>query len=234
VSHDGSLIITIDGPAGSGKTSAARGVAQRLGLSVLDTGAMYRTAALIALREGIDPGDGATIAARIQALGINIDFTTTPPQVRLDGEGVGEEIRSSEVESIVSEVSAQPEVRRALVQVQRDVARQHPRIVTEGRDQGSVVFPDALVRFFLTASTGNRAHRRSEQVEAGGGHADEKAIRRAIEARDHLDASRKDAPLVRPEGAIEVDTDDLTLEDVIDRLVAEVESRMGGAKDAQP
>ena len=232
MSNDGSLIITIDGPAGSGKTSAARGVAQRLDLSVLDTGAMYRTAALIALREGIDPGDGKAIAARVEALGIEVDFKTTPPAVLLDGHPVGEAIRSSDVEAIVSEVSAQPEVRRALVQTQRTIAKQHPRIVTEGRDQGSVVFPDAAVRFFLTASSGNRAHRRSEQVEAGGGHADEEAIRQGIEERDRLDASREDAPLVRPEGAIEVDTDNLTLQEVIDQLVVEVEKHVARRKDA--
>jgi cytidylate kinase len=234
VSSDRSLIITIDGPAGSGKTSAARGVAQHLGLSVLDTGSMYRTAALLALREGIDPSDGKTIAARVAELGIEVDFSTAPPEVRLDGICVGDSIRTTEVEAIVSEVAAQPEVRTALVEAQRGISRQHPRLVTEGRDQGSVVFPDAAVRFFLTATAARRAYRRCSQVEARGGHAEEASVRKGIEQRDHLDASRPDGPLVRPEGAIEIDTDKLSLQEVVLRIVSEVQRHVSGDTDRQP
>ena len=231
---DGSLIITIDGPAGSGKTSAARGLAESLGLSVLDTGAMYRTAALITLREGIDPTDGAVIAQRVAKLGIEIDFSATPPRVRLGGELVGDSIRSRDVEAIVSKVAAQPEVRTALVAAQRNIAHQHPRLVTEGRDQGSVVFPDAAVRFFLTASTDNRTERRSAEVKAKGGDVDVSEVRSGIEQRDHLDTSRPDGPLVRPKGAIEIDTDNLSLEEVVDRLRAEVERHVGSETEQQP
>lgn len=233
VTGDGSLIITIDGPAGSGKTSAARGLAERLGLSVLDTGAMYRTAALISLREGLDPTDGETIAQRIAELGIEIDFNSVPPQVRLDGELVGDSIRSSDVEAIVSKVAAQPKVRQALVAAQRHIAQLHPRLVTEGRDQGSVVFPDAAVRFFLTASTGNRTNRRQSQVEAAGGHIDASEVRSGIEKRDHLDETRPDGPLVKPRGAIEIDTDALSLQEVVDRLAAEVKRHVEGSPGAE-
>ena len=216
------LVITIDGPAGSGKSTAAQMLAGRLKLSVLDTGAMYRTASLIALREGIDPDDGPRLATRIMDHGIEFDFNQNPPRIRLDDVLLDEEIRSREVEDIVSRVAAQSHVRRALVAVQRALAAQHPRLVTEGRDQGSVVFPDAAVRFFLTASAELRAGRRVDQLRARGVTANLEEVLSGIEQRDRLDATRPDAPLVKPEGAIVISTDHLTLEEVVDRLEIEV------------
>ncbi len=216
------LIITIDGPAGSGKSTAAQILAGRLDLSVLDTGAMYRTASLIALREGIDPEDGPQLAKRIMDRGIQIDFNVNPPRIRLDNVLLDEEIRSREVEDIVSRVAAQSHVRRALVAVQRKIASQHPRLVTEGRDQGSVVFPDAAVRFFLTASADLRAGRRVDQLRARGVMANLDEVQSGIEQRDLLDATRPDAPLIKPEGAIVINTDHLTLDEVVDHLEAEV------------
>ena len=162
------LIVTIDGPAGTGKSSVARMVATRVGLTVLDTGAMYRAAALLTLRLKIDPKDGVQIAEAIGVHRIEMDFDVEPANVLLDGDDPGDEIRGSEVESIVSVVAAHPEVRQRLVAVQRAIATSHSRLVTEGRDQGSVVFPDADARFFLTASSGVRAKRRVNQLRAMG------------------------------------------------------------------
>ena len=224
------LVITIDGPAGSGKSTAAQMLAGRLKLSVLDTGAMYRTASLIALREGIDPNDGPRLATRIMDHGINFDFNENPPRIRLDGTLLDEEIRSREVEDIVSQVAAQSHVRRALVAVQRSLATQHPRLVTEGRDQGSVVFPDAAVRFFLTASAHLRAGRRVDQLQARGVEAHFDEVLRGIEQRDQLDATRPDAPLIKPKGAIVISTDHLTLEEVVDRLEIEVHACLEAQK----
>ena len=220
------LIVTIDGPAGSGKSSVAQSLADRLGLSVLDTGAMYRTAALACLREGVDPSDGPAIADLLDRFRIEIDFNHAPPEVRLGGTAVGDAIRSTEVESIVSTVAAQPEVRTAMVKAQRSVARSHPRIVTEGRDQGSVVFPKAAVRFFLTASAETRAARRQAQLEAEGRHEDPNQVLKRIRERDRLDESRPDAPLVKPDGAIVVLTDDLSFDEVVDRLEDAVRQRV--------
>lgn len=218
----GSLVVTIDGPAGSGKSSVARSLAERMGLSVLDTGAMYRAASLATLRHGLDPADGRAVADLLAKLGIEVDLDRSPPVVLLDGKAVGDELRSTEVESIVSTVAAQPEIRRALANAQRAVAQAHPRIVTEGRDQGSVVFPDADVRFYVTASAETRARRRQEQLEAEGRHEDPALVLQRIIQRDKLDRSRPDSPLVKPEGAIEVLTDDLSFEQVVDRLESEV------------
>ena len=224
------LIITIDGPAGSGKSTAAQMLADRLELSVLDTGAMYRTASLIALREGIDPDDGVQLADGIMNHGIEFDFNVHPPCIRVDGVLLDEEIRSREVENIVSRVAAQSQVRRALVAVQRSIAAQHPRLVTEGRDQGSVVFPDAAVRFFLTASAELRAARRVNQLRARGIMENFDEVLKGIEQRDQLDATRPDAPLVKPEGAMVINTDDLTLVEVVDRLETEVHKSLEARK----
>lgn len=215
----GRLIVTIDGPAGTGKSSVARQVAARLGLTVLDTGSMYRAAALLTLRLGIDPTDGRRIAEALGTHRIEMDFDAESANVLLDGSDPGEEIRGNQVESIVSIVAAHPEVRDRLVAVQRAVASSHSKLVTEGRDQGSVVFPDADARFFLTASGQVRATRRVEQLRAKGRDVDLESVLRGIDARDRLDAGRADGPLVRPEGAIVIDTDHLQLVEVVGRIV---------------
>jgi CMP/dCMP kinase len=216
------LIVTIDGPAGTGKSTVAQRVAERLGLMVLDTGAMYRAAALLAIRLEIDPSDGPAIAKVIETHVMEVDFTADPPSLQLDGEDPGEELRSREVEAIVSIVAAQPEVRRRLVAVQRAIAASHPHLVTEGRDQGSVVFPDAQARFYLTASSAIRAKRRVDQLRRKGQSPDPVEIREGIEARDRLDAGRSDAPLTRPVGAVEIDTDELGFDEVVDRMIESI------------
>jgi cytidylate kinase len=151
-----------------------------------------------------------------------MDFDAETPNVLLDGSDPGEEIRGREVESIVSLVAAHPQVRSRLVAVQRAVAASHSRLVTEGRDQGSVVFPDADARFYLTASSQVRATRRVNQLRKKGHEVDVESVLQGIEARDRLDAGRADGPLIRPDGAIEIETDQLQLAEVVDRIVEAV------------
>jgi cytidylate kinase len=141
---------------------------------------------------------------------------------RLDGEPVSEAIRSSNIGTVVSIVAAVPEIRKAMVAAQRRIADIHPRLVSEGRDQGSVVFPDAEVRFYLTADAEVRAQRRTRQLRAAGREADEVEVLRAIEARDELDRSREIGPLTRPEGSILVDTTHMGREEVVEHLKREV------------
>lgn len=221
------LIITIDGPAGTGKSSVASRLAERLGLIHLDTGAMYRAAALVAAERGIDPDDGPAIAAAMGELGIRFDWEARPPRLLVGGRDLGERIRDLDVGRIVSRVAACPEVRELLTRWQREIARERPRLVTEGRDQGSTVFPDADVRFYLDADTDIRAERRMRQLTDAGRAADREDVREDIRRRDRLDRERSDGPLVRPEGAVVVDTGDHSLEEVLEVMLAAVHAAVG-------
>ncbi len=213
-----SVIITIDGPAGTGKSSVAHLLAERLGLEFLDTGAMYRTAALIALERDIDPADGTTLSHLVEQMTPHFDWNQKPPPIMIGERDVSEHIRSLPVNAIVSIVAAQPEIRRVLVDRQRAVAAQHPRLVTEGRDQGSVVFPDAPLRFYLDADVRIRARRRADQLRKTGVPVEEEKMIRDIQSRDEIDSTRPDGPLMRPPGAIVIDTTELSLEEVVDRM----------------
>lgn len=212
------VIITIDGPAGTGKSSVAHRLASRLGLDFLDTGAMYRAAALIGLETGIDPDQGQALAAAVSEAGLQFDWQSDPPRMMLKERDISARIRDLDVSGIVSIVAAQSPVRNVLVERQREIAEAHPRLVTEGRDQGSVVFPDAAVRFFLDASLEVRAQRRIKQLASAGQSIDEHEIRNDIEARDRLDSSRKDAPLIKPEGAIVIDSSKKSLSEVVEEM----------------
>jgi cytidylate kinase len=209
------VIITIDGPAGTGKSTVAHLLAKHLGLEFLDTGAMYRAAALIAIEHGIDPRQGEDLADAVQRADLHFDWKADPPRILLGDRDVSQRIRDMDVSAIVSTVAAQPQLRRVLVQQQRRIAQRHPRLVTEGRDQGSVVFPDASVRFYLHADVAVRAIRRVAQLVAAGKAVDEALVVRDIEDRDRLDASRSDAPLMRPVGAIDIDTSNRTVDEVV-------------------
>lgn len=226
---DQPIIITIDGPAGTGKSSVARVLAARLGLDFLDTGAMYRAAALIALRRGIPLSEPEKLVAAAMDADIRFDWSLDPPAMLADGEVVGEELRSAKVTAIVSQVAGLADLRRYMVERQREIARKHPRLVTEGRDQGSVVFPDAIVKFYLDASARVRAARRARQLLESGRSADEARLLHEIEARDASDMGRKDGPLVRPQGATILDTSNLEF----DGVVAELE-RIVRRKAAEP
>jgi cytidylate kinase len=233
------VIITIDGPAGTGKSSVARALASRLGLDFLDTGAMYRAAAAIALDRGLRPDDAGAIVLAVSSADLHFDWTADPPALLVSGRSLMERIREPDVTAVVSPISAIPGLRRLMVRAQRQIAEAHPRLVTEGRDQGSVVFPDAQVKIYLTASAEIRAARRAEQLRAAGQSADIDRLLADIVERDRSDASRHDGPLTCPEGAHRVDTSELRFDEVVDeleRIVREGIAMMGSdaAKKNEP
>ena len=202
-------VIAIDGPAGAGKSTVARALAARLGLEYLDTGAMYRAVTLAAMRRGIDTADLEQIAK----LAEDVSLEVGEHGVLVDGFDATTEIRSREVTTAVSAVAANSGVRAELVRRQRRWAGERGGGVLEGRDIGSVVFPDAELKLYLTASPRVRAERR---VAEAGGDVDE--IEAAIERRDHHDSSRSDSPLVEADGSIVVDTTGLSIAEVLARI----------------
>lgn len=221
-----SIVVTIDGPAGTGKSSAAARLAELLGFDMLDTGAMYRAVALLAIERSIDPSDEHAIAAAMDQCELHTDFSTRPPTIRINSVDVHERIRRDDVTRIVSRIAGHHEVRQRLVEAQRLVAKQHARLITEGRDQGSVVFPDATVRVWLDAKPEVRAHRRFEELRARGLPVDERVVLVDILTRDESDRSRSEGPLCRPEGAICIDTSNLTFDEVVFELERVVRARL--------
>ena len=225
--EDRPVIVTLDGPAGSGKSSVARALARRLGWAFLDTGAMYRAIAVCCRDAGIDlAGAGASALAR--RVSLRFDWSTDPPALYADGRDVTQRIRDADVATAASRVAVLGPVRQVLVDAQRRIGWERRRLVTEGRDQGSVVFPDAQVKFYLDASPQIRAQRRLAQLRQAEVEADEQALLAEIGARDRRDATRTDGPLVCPADAIRVDTSDLTEAQVVDLLERHV--RQKGAK----
>mgnify|MGYP001303334788 CR=1 FL=1 len=223
-----SCIITIDGPAGTGKSTVARSLAERLGLDCLDTGALYRAVSLLSLEQDVPPDDGPALSALAQTVELRFDWSDDPPSLWVDERNVSSRIRDLDVSSRVSDVASQPELRAILDAEQRRIAEDHPRLVTEGRDQGSVVFPDADVRFFLDADEAVRAQRRADQMANRGDVVDEAAIRSDIRNRDKVDRSRAAAPLVQPAGSILIDSTHLTIEEVVERMVELVHEEISG------
>lgn len=215
---DGPIIITIDGPAGTGKSSVARDLARRLSLDFLDTGAMYRAAAAIAIDRGIPLSDEQGLCRAVEGADLHFDWSVDPPAILAWGKDLSGRIRDPDVTAIVSAVAGVAGLRRHMVAKQRVIARQHPRLVTEGRDQGSVAFPDASVKFYLDAAPEVRARRRFEQLRGAGVAADERALFREIVERDRSDMGRRDGPLVCPPGAVVVDTSALSRDGVVDEL----------------
>jgi len=206
-------VVALDGPSGTGKSTVARRLAARLGARYLDTGAMYRAATVAALRKGVDLGDGVAITDVVENARIEISTDPEHASVTLDGEPVDAEIRSADTTAAVSAVSAVPAVRALLVDAQRALIGDGG-IVVEGRDIGSVVWPTARPKVYLTASPEARARRRAGEV--GG---DVATVAADIARRDGLDSSRAASPLTQVADAIELDTTDLGIDEVVDRLV---------------
>lgn len=215
----GGLIIAVDGPSGTGKSTACRAVAQQLSAKYLDTGAMYRVATLHVLRQGIDPSDEAAVVAATSSLPLSVNDDPTSSEVLLAGEDVSGEIRGREVTSHVSTVSAYPAVRTNLVDLQRKLAAEAKRCVVEGRDIGTTVLVDAPVKAFLTASAKVRAQRRYDQDMAAGRDADFATVLADVQRRDELDSTRAVSPLRPAKDAVIIDTSELSLAEVIGRLV---------------
>ena len=214
------MIITIDGPAGAGKSSAARALAQRLGFEFLDTGAMYRAVALAALRSGVPLRDEERLATLVATLRLELKSG----RVLLNGEDVSTAIRTAEVTAATGAAADSPSVRRRLVTLQR-LAAAGRNTVCEGRDQGTIVFPEAECKFFLVADPAERARRRQKEMATRGERLDLDAVLQAQEERDQRDAARDIAPMKPAPDAIVLDTTILAPNQVVDRMEAEVRRR---------
>lgn len=210
--------MTIDGPAGAGKSTVARVLALRLGYMYLDTGALYRAVAWKVQQTGVDPGSAEAIAAMLRTTTIHIEQQPERTCVLVDGKDITRELRSPEVSRLASVVSAVPVVREWLLPVQRQIGRDGG-LVAEGRDLGTRVFPGADVKFFLDASLEVRAARRTLELTAAGRHAALDQTSREIEARDGLDRTRELAPLVPAPDARIIDTSELQVEEIVDRMM---------------
>ena len=218
------MIVAIDGPAGAGKSTAARMLAARLGYTLLDTGAIYRVMALLARQAGVAWDDGPGVAEFAAGLKLSFRLEDAINHVLLDGTDVTAAIRTPEVSDGASRVSALPEVRAALLEVQRRIGAAGD-VVVEGRDIGTVVFPDADAKFFLTATTDERARRRTAELAIGGGAVDAAKTRAEIVARDERDSTRAVAPLRKADDAIEIDSSQIGPDEVVDKMVAVVRAR---------
>ncbi len=205
--------ITIDGPAGSGKSSVSKGLAKKLGFEHLDTGALYRTAALFWLRLNGNKGELRKFIAKISST----EFELKDGKIFLNGSSLGNEIRTPEVGKVVSKVAEIPEIRDVITRKTRELA-QNKHVVVEGRDIGTVVLPNACVKIFLTASVQERARRRYEEYRSKEVIISFEEVVKEIELRDKIDSTREIAPLKAAKDAILFNTDNLTLEEVIDKL----------------
>ncbi len=216
-------VVAIDGPSGSGKSSTSRGVAQRLGLRYVDTGAMYRAMTWWMLENGIDVDDPAAVAARCPEPSIVLCDDPTAPGVSVDGLDVSLAIREPRVADAVSRVAAVPDVRAQLVRAQQELVRAARRdgagVVMEGRDIGTVVLPDADLKVYLTADVAARAARRAREEEERLGLGSVSSAQANLESRDLLDSTRAVSPLQQAPGALVIDGTDLTLDEVIDAVV---------------
>jgi cytidylate kinase len=219
-------VVAIDGPAGAGKSTIAKRVAARLGFTYIDSGAMYRAVALWALRQKVDPGD----MHRMEQLAIAAEIELSPGRIRLNGEDVTDAIRTPEVSGGASKVAVIPGVRRAMVAKQR-VMGERSSVVMEGRDIGTVVFPDADVKIYLDADPRERVRRRLEDVRVAGEAIPESALAAQMKERDQRDSMRADGPLAQAPDAAYLDSTSLTVEEVEEAILKIVRSRVTNGKD---
>ena len=223
------VVVAVDGPAGTGKSSVSRGLARALGARYLDTGAMYRLGTLAVLRAQVDLADPEAIAAASDVR-LSVGYDPNVDRAYLGDEDVSAEIRGDEVTRAVSAVSAVPQVRERMVALQRDMASGAGSVVVEGRDIGTVVLPEADVKIFLTASAETRARRRNDQNIATGLGDDYETVLADVIRRDHLDSTRAVSPLRPAEDAVIVDTSEMTQAEVVDHLLKLVEQRSGAMR----
>ena len=217
------LVITIDGPAASGKSTVARLLAEKLGARFLDTGAMYRAVTLAALEAGADMTNDTKLLTVMHDSDFKFDTQQGKTKVSINAIDVTDKIRSPEVTANARYVASKPKLRDKLVQMQRKLAQAQKRIVTEGRDQGTVAFPDADIKFFLTAEPKERARRRQADLQAKGSEQDIDRVRTDIDERDRSDEGRAVGPLKPAHDAIIVDTTKLSIEQVVQKLLNFVE-----------
>lgn len=210
--------IAIDGPAGAGKSTIAKAVAKKMKLIYVDTGAMYRAMALFMLRQGVNPQDGEAVSQKCSEADITIGYEAGVQVVYLNGENVNAYLRTEEVGNMASVISSQPAVRKKLVELQQALAAKSDCIM-DGRDIGTCVLPNAQVKIYLTASSDVRAKRRFEELAAKGESCDLTKIKADIEERDYRDMHREHSPLRQAEDAVLVDTSDMTVEEVIEKIV---------------
>lgn len=220
-------VITIDGPAGVGKSTVARMLAERLGAVFLDTGAMYRAVTVAALDAGADLEDPAALADLMDRT--DFRFVHDGPLLRayVDGRDVTREIRDPDVTEQVRHIASQPALRSRLVAMQQAFAARYDRVVTEGRDQGTVAFPDARCKFFLTADAAERARRRAKDLAAAGKTVDLDRLQQQIVSRDESDINRSTGPLKPAADAVQIDTTDINAEQVVDRMTQIIEGKNG-------
>jgi cytidylate kinase len=219
------FVITIDGPAASGKSTVARLLAEKLGVSFLDTGAMYRTVILAAMQAGVDISDETQLMDTLEGHRFQFKAEKGKTAAYINGENVTEQIRSPEVTANVRYVASSGKLREKLVEMQRQFANGKKKVVTEGRDQGTVAFPDADVKFFLKADPSERARRRQAELKATGCTESLEQTQKAIEERDISDKGRTIGPLKPADDAIIIDTTDLNLEEVVQKALSYVEEK---------
>ena len=224
------MIVTIDGPAGSGKSTAARKLAARLEIAYLDTGAMYRAIAYAAQQRGVDFNDEAALLETARSAHLELDCGPTHTRVRVNGHDVSEAIRTMTVSAATPFIARNQAIRDLLVARQRDLARALGSVVSEGRDQGSVVFPEADVRFVLEASMERRAERRYQELVADGEDVEIKDVIANLSARDSVDA-RQWEPLLACDASVVIDTTELSISQVVDRMSEIVAARVAGRVD---
>ena len=220
---DNGLIVAVDGPSGTGKSTTCRNLAKALDAKYVDTGAMYRVATLAVLRAGVDPADAAAVIEATRDLPLTVSDDPDSTEVLLGGEDVSREIRGPEVTRTVSAVSAIPQVRENLVALQRRIASDAHRAIVEGRDIGTVVLVDAPVKVFMTASAEVRARRRFDQDVAAGREVDFDTVLADVQRRDELDSTRATSPLVPADDDTIIDTSEMSRDEVLAALIALVE-----------
>jgi cytidylate kinase len=223
------MIITIDGPAGTGKSTVAQKVAEELAFDFLDTGAMYRAIGLAALRRHANLEDERELTYVARLARIAFDFSVRPPVITLNGEPVGHLLRAGDATRAASFVAVVPAVRELLVKQQQEIGASRPNLVTEGRDQGTVVFPRAELKFYLDATPAERARRRANQLRARGEMVDITLLQQQIMDRDSRDARRAISPMMVPPGAEVIDTTAMPLQGVVDQIVGRARQLQKGA-----